>query len=312
MQPRSGPCQNRAVSQETLVIVIPPADHPALQERIGAGSFEHRSVPHAIFSVKGEGVVATLYKSGKLVVQGQDPSLFVARFAGEGLEPPRASSETERSTHPATTNIVTIGSDECGKGDYFGALVVAAVRLEPAAIPDLRAAGVTDSKKIADPRALQLGAWLRTELTHAIRFLDPVDYNPAWKAKGLHTVLSDLHAQAIRELATPGDRVVIDQFSKKDQIGPALSDLELAIEQRPRAESEPAVAAASVIARSEFLIRLHELGDRFDVHLPKGAAAQVDEAGAEFVRSHGVEALAEVAKVHFKNTEKVRSRLGMS
>jgi len=295
------------VSQETLVIVIPPGDRSTLRERVGSGDFEFRTVPHAVFSVKGEGVVATLYRSGKLVVQGRDPSLFVARFTS-GEATPRAA----KPAHPTEplTGVVTVGSDECGKGDYFGPLVVAAVRLDPAAIPELRNAGVTDSKKMTDPLALRLGAWLRSEQPHAIRSLDPADYNRAWKAKGLHTVLSELHAQAIRDLAAPGDRVVIDQFSKKDEIGPALRDLSLAIERRPRAESEPAVAAASVIARSEFLVRLRELGEQWELHLPKGAAPQVDRAGAEFVRTYGFEALGEVAKVHFKNTEKVRARLG--
>jgi ribonuclease HIII len=298
------------VSQDTLVIVIPPAERAALRQRLSSGRFEYRSVPHSIFSVKGEGVVATLYKSGKLVVQGADPALFVARFTGKEVASDGGGGGSGPS--PETTDRVTIGSDECGKGDYFGPLVVAAVRLEPAAIPELRAAGVTDSKRIADPRALQLGAWLRGAFPHAIRFLDPTDYNPTWEEQGLHTLLSSLHAEAIRELAVPGDRVVIDQFSKKDQIGPALKGLDLAIEQRPRAESEPAVAAASVIARSEFLIRLRELGEGFDTQLPKGAGPPVDAAGAEFVRSFGFESLPEVAKVHFKNTEKVRRRLDPS
>ena len=106
-----------------------------------------------------------------------------------------------------------------------------------------------------------------------------------------------------------GDRVVIDQFSKKDEIGPALSDLELDIEQFPRAESELAVAAASIIARAEFLIRLRELGEEHDLLLPKGAGPPVDAAGAEFVRRHGFETLPQVAKVHFKNTDKVRNQL---
>lgn len=298
------------MSQETLVVVIPAGQRPALRQRLSTGVFEFRTVPHALFSVKGEGVVATLYQSGKLVVQGSDPALFISRFADvEAPAPQTTEPSAGEGGIPDQESRTTIGSDECGKGDYFGPLVVAAVRLEPRSAQELRAAGVMDSKRVTDPRALQLGAWLRGEFPHSIQALDPGEYNPAWKERGLHTVLSDLHARAIRDLAVPGDRVVIDQFSKKDEIGPALQDLELDIEQFPRAESVLAVAAASIIARAEFLIRLRELGEQHDLLLPKGAGPPVDAAGAEFVRQNGFEVLSQVAKVHFKNTDKVRSQL---
>lgn len=301
------------MGQETVVVVIPFADRSALRQRLASGTFEFRSVPHALFSVKGEGVVATLYKSGKFVVQGPDPGLFLSRFT-EGAAPAvRKTRAPEKSSAPpdATTlsTLTTIGSDETGKGDYFGPLVVAAVRLEPERSQEVLAAGVMDSKKIRDPRALQLGAWLRDEVPYSLQTLMPEAYNRRWKVEGLTSLLSSLHAAAIRDLASPGDRVVIDQFTKKDEIGPALSDLNLAIEQRPRAESELAVAAASIIARAEFLVCLKELGDEYDQRLPKGAGDPVDAAGAEFAASFGMERLGEVAKVHFKNTEKVRSRL---
>ena len=299
--------------QETLVVKLPPSQRAPLRERLNQGAFEFRSVPHAFFSVKGEGVVATLYKSGKLVVQGADPQTFVARFA-EGAKPaperkkssPSASSAAAGPTLPMSRT--TVGSDETGKGDYFGPLVVCAARVTLEQVELLRGLGVMDSKRITDPVALKIASQLRPELPHCLRVLMPADYNRDWGALGLHTLLSREHAEAIRGVAEPGDRVVIDQFAKKDEIGPQLRDLKLEIELRTKAEAELAVAAASIIARAEFLIQLKELGDRFDVVLHKGAGSPVDRVGVQFVEEHGEALLSEVAKVHFKNSERVRAR----
>jgi len=298
------------MSQETVVVRVAPEEQRALRERLGAGQFDFRRVPHARFSVKGEGVVATLYNSGKLVVQGADPGHFLARYGLASGVPAPAAPKAEASAAAPVGDRTTVGSDETGKGDYFGPLVVCAVRLEPEQARALRDAGVMDSKRLTDPRALRLGAMLREETTHALEVLSPPDYNREWQELGLHSLLSRQHAAAIRAVARAGDRVVIDQFAKRDEIGPALADLELDIEQRPRAESEVAVAAASILARAEFLNCLRELGEEYGVPLHKGAGAPVDAAGAAFARNHGMDKLAEVAKLHFKNTDKVRARLG--
>jgi len=297
------------VTQATLVVQIPPAERAKLRGRLSSGVFEFRNVPHALFSAKGEGVVATLYKSGKLVVQGDDPAFFLERFA-PGVVPPAPPEATPKKA-PTTplAERTTVGSDETGKGDYFGPLVVCAARVDREEARRLQAAGVMDSKRVSDARALQLGAWLRAQIPHSLQVLMPVDYGPAWSELGLHTLLSNQHAAAIRGVAQHGDRTVIDQFSKKDEIGPQLTDLALEIELRPRAESEVAVAAASILARSEFLVCLRELGQRWGIELPKGAGQAVDEAAAAFVRLHGFDQLSQAAKVHFKNTEKVKALL---
>ena len=300
------------MSQETLVVVIPAAQRSDLRARLDTGAFEFRAVPHAVFSVKGEGVVATLYESGKFVVQGSDPAFFLARYAESAATAPAKQAKQAVEAPLPISDRTTVGSDETGKGDYFGPLVVCAVRLERAQAGLLEKAGVMDSKRITDNKALQLGAYLRETVPYSLQVLLPRDYNREWKQLGLHTLLSRQHAQAIRAVAQRGDRVVIDQFSKQDEIGPALKDLQLDIEQRPRAESELAVAAASIIARSEFLISLRELGSEFDIDFPKGAGPPVDRVGVEFVRSQGAERLVEVAKVHFRNTEKVQKLLGRS
>jgi ribonuclease HIII len=292
------------VAQKTLVVQVPPTDRGRLQARLELGVFEHRSVPHALFSVKGEGAVATLYASGKLVVQGEDPAIFVERFLG--LPVPVGRDDPGREPEAHDDERTTVGSDECGKGDYFGPLVVAAVRLDPDQARQVRASGVRDSKTLSDQTALRLGGALRTTFSCAIARLDPADYNRIHKRPGqLNAMLADLHARVIRELHCPGVRVVIDQFGPESLMRERLAGLDLVLEQRHRAEAVPAVAAASVIAREEFLIALRELSEKYAVDLHKGAGDPVDRAARQFVSLHGREALAGVAKLHFKNTQKL-------
>jgi ribonuclease HIII len=251
--------------------------------------------------VKGEGVVATLYESGKLVVQGEAPELFTERFLGRTLE-----AQRREETAGTEDDVATVGSDECGKGDYFGPLVVAAVRLGPGDSQKLRAAGVRDSKTMSDETAMRLGGALRATCAHAVARLDPDKYNATHNRPGhLNAMLADLHAQVIRELAEPGIRVVVDQFASEKLMQERLSGLDIRLEQRPRAEVVPAVAAASVIAREEFLVALRELSERFAVDLHKGAGDPVDRAARRFITLHGRDALVHVAKLHFKNTQKV-------
>ncbi len=289
------------MAQRTLVVQVSPTDRARLEERLASGDFERRGVEHAVFSVKGEGVVATLYESGKLVVQGEDPALFAERFLG--LTAGRSTAGeggTEEHDEPI------IGSDECGKGDYFGPLVVAAVRLETGQSLKLRASGVRDSKTLSDESALRLGGALRAICPHAVARLDPEEYNAIHRRPGqLNAMLADLHARVIRELHRPGIHVLVDQFASEELMRKRLADLDLSLEQRPRAEAVPAVAAASVIAREEFLLALRDLSERYGVDLHKGAGEPVDRVARRFVELHGREALGRVAKLHFKNTSRV-------
>ena len=296
------------MAQQTLVLKIAPARASAMRARLAQGAFDFRPVPHALFSVKGEGVVATFYASGKLVVQGENPALFVEHWVEGGSllekEKPRAAAvSAPESAGPL------IGSDECGKGDYFGPLVVCSVRLEARQTEELRRSEVRDSKTLSDEACLRLGAALRSRYAHALEALDPPLYNQTYQRPGqLNSILADLHARAIRRLAKPGDHALVDKFADERLIASRLADIDLHLEQRVRAESEPAVAAASIIAREHFLLALKRLSDEAGVDLAKGAGEPTDRAAREYVRLHGFEGLARVAKVHFKNTQKLRQR----
>jgi ribonuclease HIII len=250
----------------------------------------------------------TLYRSGKLVIQGPDPEGFVDAWLDDRARDEVPRRGTEAAPHgPAET---TVGSDESGKGDFFGPLVVAAVRLEPHEAEALSGGEVTDSKKLSDDQALRIGAALRERYPHAIEKLDPPEYNATHaRVKNLNPMLAELHARAIARLAVPGVHVVVDQFAAARVLERALAAQpgceQLRLHQRPRAEEITVVAAASIIAREEFLLSLARLSDEFGVDLHKGAGTPVDRAARRFVGVHGTEALGRVAKVHFKNARKL-------
>ena len=289
------------MAQETLVLTLAPGEQRQLKQRLEGASFEHRSVPHAQLSVKGEGVVATLYTSGKLVVQGADPASFTQRY----LE-----RDAERDDGPASplcpTDRPVIGSDEAGKGDYFGPLVVCSLRLPAEHRDGVAQSDVADSKKLTDETVLGIAPVLQEQFECAIEVLDPPAYNARHaEVKNLNAMLADLHAAAIRRLAREDDVVLIDKFADEKLVAERLRGLAVDLYQKPKAEAEPAVAAASVVARAVFLERLRELSDEFAVDLHKGAGAPTDAAGRRFLAVHGFDTLEKVAKVHFKNTRKL-------
>ncbi len=299
------------MTQRTIVLQVPPARRADMRAQLAAGPFDFRPVPHALFSAKGDGAVATLYTSGKLVVQAAEPEAFVARWLA--LEAPAAARPRSADpVAPRSTGEAVVGSDEVGKGDYFGPLVVCAVRLEPGQSEEIARAGVRDSKTLTDAECIRLGGALRSRYAVAVERLDPVDYNRVYMPGKLNELLADLHAKALTRLATPGVRVVVDKFANEKLLEKRLKSLNVRLEQRTRAESEPAVAAASVIAREEFLVALKELSDDAAVDLHKGAGSPVDQSARRYVALHGFDALSKVAKLHFKNTQKIGAARGGS
>lgn len=208
------------------------------------------------------------------------------------------------------TNTARLGTDEAGKGDYFGPLVVAAVWADPATIDLFKALGIIDSKKISDGRAHSLAREIaQSEVPMAVVAVGPEKYNQLYaKMKNLNRLLAWGHARAIENLLdkAPAGHVLIDQFAAPHVVESALLEKgkQITVEQRHRGESDIVVAAASVIARSEFLRRLKQLSDTIGIQLHKGAGAPVDQVAARILARGGRDLLATVAKMHFKNTQK--------
>jgi len=200
-----------------------------------------------------------------------------------------------------------IGSDESGKGDYFGPLVIAAAFITPEIEPDLKLMEVRDSKKISDGRVLELARDLRQVCKHSIVAIGPQRYNELYeKIRNLNRLLAWGHARALENLLEQVncELAIADQFGDERFILNALLEKgkRIRLVQRPKAEEDLAVAAASILARAEFLTRLKRLSDEVGTSLPKGASPSVELAARMVVKKHGRERLSTIAKMHFKTT----------
>ena len=218
------------------------------------------------------------------------------------------------ASHPHN-RIERIGIDESGKGDYFGPLVIAAVFVDARTQGELKLMEVRDSKKISDGRVLELAPDIRSICPHSIIAIGPKKYNELYiKIKNLNRLLAWGHAKALENLLERGvtcERAISDQFGDERLILNALQEKgrRIVLEQRTKAESDLAVAAASVLARAEFLVRLKRLSDEVGTTLPKGASAAVELAAKMIIKKHGRERLDSVAKLHFKTTQAVLAGL---
>ncbi len=284
------------------------------------GNYRKREVPYSLWSIEGDGFNATLYqkeKHGKrkLCVQGgkaEDFVLFV-------LEPNVLGAATLGYETILDPNLTAPhgGSDESGKGDYFGPLVVCCAYVDEALYEEMQQLGVKDCKQMTDQAVLTVGAALRQllgETRYAVVKLAPAAYNRLYaKMRNINRMLAWAHGTAIEELLTKQPkcrRVVVDQFARtEDTIRRALKPLGKAatIEQRHKAESDMAVAAASVIARELFLRDMKKANEEY----PMGSSdPKVRETAEAKVKEHGPVWLMNHCKAHFQTTDKVLEACG--
>jgi len=274
--------------------------------------FLFRDVPHARFAGEKHKVNVVFYQSGKLVVQGKETQEFV-EFVLEPLILQRAQLGYEAMLQPELF-LPRLGVDESGKGDFFGPLCVAGVYVNEAVVKAWQSAGVRDSKNISsDKRVQELARLIRD--TPGCVFNVVAIGNEAYnrlhrRLRSVNQILAWGHARVIENLMLqqhrmrpPPVRAISDQFAAdKATVGKALMSLgrEIELIQRHQAEADQAVAAASILARDEFVRRLAKLGQPFGLSLPKGASATVDAVAKDFVAQHGADKLAQVAKLHFR------------
>ncbi len=203
-----------------------------------------------------------------------------------------------------------IGTDESGKGDYFGPLVAAGVFLPEGQEKVLTELGVKDSKRVSDNRTRELSKQIRDGYTHSIVTIGPERYNELYlKLRNLNRILAWAHSRVIENILekVPCTLAVTDQFGDQRFVLNALmkKGRNIELEQKTKAEEDMAVAAASILARSEFLRRLYLLSSEFKVELPKGSSPRSEQAGVELVRLYGADVLKKVAKSHFKLTQRI-------
>lgn len=268
--------------------------------------FELTTPLYTLFSAQKKGVSCTLYASGKLTVQGKNKDDFIHFYLETEILKSLAYSHPE----PAADLIAHIGIDESGKGDFFGPLCIAGVYADVAMIKELLSLGVKDSKTLSDTHVLALKGKIQKVCPHSIVRISPKKYNELYaKFRNLNHLLGWGHATAITELVekTGCHEVIIDQFADESVVASALEkkQLQCHLTQKHKAESDPVVAAASILARGAFLDGLKHLSEKMGISLPKGASKQVIAIGKALVSKWGEEVLQEVAKLHFKTREEV-------
>ena len=276
-----------------------------LQEK----GYEFRDVKFAYFGAQSKGLSLTCYRSGKLLVQGKGTADFIRYY----LEPQLLKEIKFGYEYLFDEEISLeerIGVDESGKGDYFGPLVVGGVFADKSDLKLLLDMKVMDSKKMSDKRIMKILPILCAKLKHSVVIIGPEKYNMLYeKMNNLNRMLAWGHARVIENLLSnvACKKVILDQFADKSAVKNALmkKGRKVDLEQRPKAESDPVVAAASVIARGKFLQRMQELSDEFKMELPKGASQKVIDVGRKFVTERGIQQLPKVAKIHFKTTQKI-------
>jgi ribonuclease HIII len=296
--------------QETRVHQLDPATAKALERALREAlppDADWRPAPYAHFSVKSNTVVATLYRSGKLVLQGSGLDAFEKEFLdGVAVTPPQETPEELRFVSPL------VGSDETGKGDYFGPLVVACVYADPAQAPELLRMGAADSKSVSDAQARRAAAVLSSRFDHEVLSLMPEEYNRRYAEVGnLNVLLAELHAEIITRLLARHwacGLVLVDRFAAADVLERALSASGAKcskLVQVPGGERNPVVAAASILARDRFLADLAKCEEASASDLHKGAGPEVEKAARRVLEIGGVALLSKVAKLHFKTTRKL-------
>jgi ribonuclease HIII len=275
--------------------------------------FEFSSKQYTIFFAQKNRLSVAVYEKGpKVLVQGTGVEEFV-QFELE----PKILGEAKlgyEEVHLPKMFEPHFGVDESGKGDFFGPLVIAGVYVDRGIARKLLDAGVQDSKRIgSDERIRALGQTIRKTAGGLIEtvLIGPAKYNELYEKFGnLNSLLGWGHARVIENLLAKKPncpRALSDQFADTRVIEQSLlrHGRKIDIEQRTKAETDIAVAAASILAREGFINWLERHGKTLGLRLERGASASVKETGKKLVERKGPQILREVAKVHFRTAHEI-------
>jgi ribonuclease HIII len=301
----------------TYSLKLDAAQMEKLRSILSGRGWEAFEVAYARFAFKGRDCNVTAYESGKVVVAGKGTEEFVTMT----LEPDvtmTAKLGYDEVLHPDWFELHA-GLDESGKGDLFGPVVAATVIAEKTAIEGWIKAGVKDSKKIVDTQIIKLDKLIRE--THGVAVATCLCGMPKYNLlmgrprANLNRLLAWQHATALVQALSrkKAPRGLLDQFSKQPLVQRELTkmgvkDFDLAM--RTKAEEDPVVAAASVVARAEYVRQMHSLSRDFGGPLQKGAGPIVKEQAAQIVARFGARALGNFAKLHFRTAYEVVAAAG--
>ena len=284
-----------------------------LRTLLAESGFQFSAKQYTLFFAQKNNLSVAVYEKGpKVLVQGKGVEEFV-QFELE----PKILGEAKlgyEEVHSPEMFEPHFGVDESGKGDFFGPLVVAGVYVDRGIARKLIDAGVQDSKRIgSDARIRAFAETIRKSTAGLVEtvLIGPERYNELYQKFGnLNKLLGWGHARVIENLlAKKSDcpRALSDQFADARVIEQSLlrHGRKIDIEQRTKAESDIAVAAASILAREAFINWLERRGKELGLRLERGVSANVKEAAKKLVEMNGPQVLRGLAKVHFRTAHEI-------
>lgn len=252
--------------------------------------------PYIVHAYKHADIMIQVYSTGKVVFQGPDANNYASAYLQKKIK-------------------AEAGSDEVGTGDYFGPVCVCACALQEKDSEWLSQHLLQDSKLLSDTYICKIAPQLMERLTYSLLILKPKQYNEIYPKNNAVAIKAKMHNQAYihlrRKLGKLPNASYVDQFTPEDNYYRYLINEKEVVHGlifETKAESaHPAVAAASMIARYAFLREMEQLSQRVGFNLHKGAGEEVDRDALLFIEKFGMNHLHEIAKLHFKNTEKIRN-----
>ncbi len=272
---------------------------------------------YTFWVIKNKDFVATFYNSGKFVVQGKNicglldvlSSNFHEFIEHEGK---KAGGQEDKMTFTCSpVHLLNyIGTDESGKGDFFGPLVIAGVLVDEKNRPIFEELGIKDSKMLKDENILKMAKQIQKHSVFSTVVISNAKYNELYKEfKNLNKLLAWGHARVIENVLEkkPCEYALSDKFGDESLIKNALMKKGkiITLEQRVRAESDIAVAAASVLARATFVEKMYSMEKFYGIKFPKGCNNQVKSSARQFIEKYDKGRLVEVCKTHFKTFQEI-------
>ena len=282
-----------------------------------------KTPPYAVFQADEADTVVTLYESGKVVFQGvsADIDANIWKTWERKLNPGKVIEENKKKDKekkeividPKIYNSTSIGSDEVGTGDYFGPIVVTAALVKKEDIPFLEELGVKDSKKMDDTKILEVVPKIIERINYSSIILTNKEYNETYNENfNMNKIKAILHNKVLVDMTNKypnTDYVIVDEFAQKYVYFNYLKESKNVyrnITFLTKGETKSlAVAAASLISRFIFIKEFDKLGSSLGLFLPKGASNLVDDVALKIVKEHGFDKLKDIAKLNFKNTDKI-------
>ena len=269
-------------------------------------------IPYVVFQAQDEDTVITMYESGKIMFQGSSADVDATMWKeidGQSASDNNQSKDLDKYYHCSS-----IGSDEVGTGDYFGPIVVTSCYVNKENIPYLESLGIKDSKKLDDNKILKIAPEIIKKIPYKSIILTNSEYNDKYNdSYNINKIKAIMHNkvlfQMVGSINEKYDYIIVDEFAREQRYYDYIKEspnIQRGITFMTKAEDKNlAVACASVISRYIFIKEFDKLSDSIHIPLPKGAGSNVDTIGMEVVEKYGKEKLHDIAKLNFKNTERI-------